>query len=113
MSDSCIFCRIIAGEIPSAKVAETSTAIAIRDVAPAAPVHVLVIPKVHITSLADATDSALLGELVTLAAAVARSEGIDSSGYRTVINTGADGGQSVSHLHLHVLGGRAMGWPPG
>jgi histidine triad (HIT) family protein len=86
---------------------------AFRDVNPQAPVHVLVIPKKHIGSLDDLSDPKLLGEMMAVAAAIARQEGIAKTGYRTVINTGKDGGQSVDHLHIHLLGGRAMTWPPG
>lgn len=113
MTETCLFCRIANGEIPVPKVAENETAIAFRDISPQAPVHVLVVPRQHVTSLAEATDAGMLGQLLMLAADVARSEGIANAGYRTVINTGNDGGQSVHHLHVHVLGGRAMGWPPG
>jgi histidine triad (HIT) family protein len=113
MSDGCIFCRIVAGTIPATIVASTDTAVAFRDLHPQAPVHVLVIPRRHTVSLAAATDSGELGDLLALAAAVARDEGIAESGYRVVTNVGADGGQTVPHLHLHVLGGRSMGWPPG
>jgi histidine triad (HIT) family protein len=86
---------------------------AFRDLNPQAPVHILVIPKKHIGSLDDASDSRILGEMLALTAAIARQEKIARSGYRVVVNTGADGGQSVSHLHLHLLGGRPMAWPPG
>ncbi len=113
MSSPCLFCRIAAGEIPVALVAENPHAVAFRDIAPKAPVHLLVIPRRHVASLAEATDPDELGHLLALAAEVARREGLAESGYRVVANTGADGGQTVFHLHLHVLGGRAMGWPPG
>ena len=113
MTDSCLFCRLAAGEIPAKIVAETETALAFRDVNPQAPVHVLVIPKRHVESLNDASDVGELGALLSLAARVARDEGIADSGYRTVINTNADGGQAVFHLHVHVLGGRKLTWPPG
>ena len=116
MSDqSCIFCKIVAGEIPAAKIYEDDAAIAFRDINPQAPVHVLVIPRAHIASLDDAADSdeAELGRLVLAAARVARQEGLTEGGYRTVVNTGAGAGQSVFHLHLHVLGGRRLSWPPG
>jgi histidine triad (HIT) family protein len=113
MSESCLFCRIARGEIPSTMVAETEDAIAFRDIDPKAPTHILVIPRDHVASLADASDPAMLGSLMSLAASVARSEGLDSAGYRVVVNTGRDGGQTVDHLHLHVLGGRHMTWPPG
>lgn len=110
---SCLFCRIIAGEIPAARVAESAEAIAFRDIAPQAPVHVLVVPRAHLASLDSATDETALGAVLRLAQRVARQEGLVEGGYRCVINTGADGGQTVGHLHVHVLGGRAMGWPPG
>ena len=113
MSESCLFCKIARGEIPSTNVAETKDAIAFRDIAPKAPTHILVIPREHVASLAEASDSAMLGSLMSFAASVARAEGLDASGYRVVVNTGADGGQTVDHLHLHVLGGRHMTWPPG
>lgn len=113
MSDDCLFCRIVRGQIPTAYVAETEDAVVIKDINPQARVHVLVIPRDHVESLATATDDALLGRLLALAARVAREQGIAERGYRTVLNTNADGGQSVAHLHLHVLGGRHMKWPPG
>ena len=113
MSDSCIFCRIVRGEIPAKIVAERDLALAFRDRDPQAPIHVLVITRRHVTSLADADNGAELGAMLLLAAQVAFAEGISKSGYRTVLNTGGDGGQSVDHLHAHVLGGRAMHWPPG
>ena len=112
MTDSCIFCRILRGEVPSTIVAESAKAIAFRDVDPKAPVHVIIVPRRHVPSLDDASDGTELGEILMLAAHVARQEGL-SSGYRTVINTGEHGGQSVAHLHAHVLGGRKMDWPPG
>jgi histidine triad (HIT) family protein len=113
MATDCIFCRIVSGEIPAAIVAKTDRAIAFRDVNPQAPTHVLVIPREHIDSLAHAEDAALLGELMAFAAEVARTESISEGGYRVVANIGHNGGQTVSHLHLHVLGGRPMTWPPG
>jgi histidine triad (HIT) family protein len=112
-SPSCIFCRIARGEIPAKMVANGKDIVAFRDLNPQAPVHILVIPKKHVASLDDANDSDLLGRMLALAAAIARQEGIAKSGYRTVINTGKDGGQSVDHLHIHLLGGRHMTWPPG
>jgi histidine triad (HIT) family protein len=112
MTDT-IFAKIVRGEIPASIVAESPNALAFRDVAPQAPVHVLVIPKQSVATLDDVADAALLGELLALARDVARQEGIAESGYRVVINTRDDGGQTVPHLHLHVLGGRAMHWPPG
>jgi histidine triad (HIT) family protein len=113
MADDCLFCRIIRREIPATIVAETEHCLAFRDITPRAPVHVLVIPKVHVASLDEASDAAQLGRLSLMAAEIARAEGIAGSGYRTVINTGSDAGQTVFHVHLHLLGGRALGWPPG
>jgi histidine triad (HIT) family protein len=116
MSDpSCIFCKVAAGTIPATVVHSGERLMAFRDIDPKAPVHILVIPREHIASLdeADERHHALLGEILLLARGLARDEGIAAGGYRTVINTGADGGQSVHHLHLHLLGGRGLGWPPG
>jgi histidine triad (HIT) family protein len=112
---NCIFCKIVAGEIPAAKVYEDEGAVAFHDINPQAPVHVLVIPRAHIASLdeADAADESRLGQLLLAAARVARQEGLAEGGYRAVINTGAGAGQSVFHIHLHVLGGRPLTWPPG
>jgi histidine triad (HIT) family protein len=116
MSD-CVFCRIVHGELPSTKVAESEHAYAFRDLSPVAPVHVLVVPKAHVASAHDVEpgEAHLLGELVLLAQDVARQEGIDAEdrGYRLVMNVGKDANMSVPHLHLHVIGGRTMGWPPG
>jgi len=113
MSD-CLFCRIVAGEIPATVVARTETTVAFRDVAPAAPTHVLVVPTRHVATLDDAVaaDPSIAGDVVAQCARVAEQEGL-SEGYRVVINTGPLGGQTVSHLHAHVLGGRAHSWPPG
>ena len=116
MSDqSCLFCRIVAGEIPADFVHQDDRAVVISDSNPQAPTHLLVIPKEHLDSLDDASqkDEALLGHLLRVAARVANDAGLAESGYRTVINTGAGAGQSVFHLHVHVLGGRPMNWPPG
>ena len=113
MSADCLFCRIVRGEIPAKLVAATDECIAFRDINPQAPVHVLVIPRDHVASLDELRDGALLGRVGLFAADIARREGIAGSGYRTVINTGSDGGQSVGHLHMHLLGGRKLGWPPG
>ncbi|MCE9602070.1 MAG: histidine triad nucleotide-binding protein [Gemmatimonadetes bacterium] len=109
----CLFCRIVRGEIPAAKVAETDECLAFRDIAPQAPVHVLIIPRKHFGSLDEVPDASVVGAMSMLAQQVARSEGIAAAGYRCVINTGAHGGQTVGHLHMHLLGGRAHGWPPG
>ncbi|HEY0928389.1 MAG TPA: histidine triad nucleotide-binding protein [Gemmatimonas sp.] len=114
MSDpSCIFCRIVAGEIPATVIARTEQALAFRDLHPQAPSHLLVIPTRHVDSLATAEDAVELGAVLSLAAEVAKSEGLADGGYRVVTNIGADGGQTVQHLHFHVLGGRQMHWPPG
>ncbi|MDB4952385.1 MAG: hypothetical protein JWM27_5034 [Gemmatimonadetes bacterium] len=106
----CIFCRIVAGEIPSNRVLEDEHLIAFRDIQPAAPVHVLVVPRRHVESLAalEDGDAELAGRLMAAARDVARQEGVAESGYRVVINTGAHGGQTVGHLHVHVLGGRQL-----
>ena len=112
MSD-CLFCKIASGTIPVKLVAESPTCVAFRDIAPQAPTHILVIPRQHIASLDAVTDPAIVADLAAMAQRVARDEGIVDGGYRVVMNTGEDGGQSVHHLHLHVLGGRKMGWPPG
>jgi histidine triad (HIT) family protein len=109
MSD-CIFCRIVAGEIPSPRVAEGEEWIAIRDINPAAPVHVLVIPRRHVAGMAalEDADAALAGTLLLAARDVARQEGVADEGYRLVVNQGSHGGQTVPHLHLHVIGGRQL-----
>jgi histidine triad (HIT) family protein len=114
MSENCLFCRIVKGEIPSQKVVETTLAFAFRDLNPTAPTHVLVVPKRHIAHAGaiNATDSADVAALFLAAQDVAEAEGISESGYRLVFNVGEDSGNSVGHLHLHVIGGRAMGWPP-
>jgi histidine triad (HIT) family protein len=111
----CIFCRIAAGELPAAIVHETQDVLAFRDVRPQAPRHVLVIPRRHIASVNDLEpgDAQLMGQLLLAAKAVAAAEGVGESGYRLVLNTGAEGGQVVGHIHMHVLGGRQMRWPPG
>lgn len=109
----CLFCKIARGEIPSTKVKEDDRFYAFRDINPAAPTHVLVIPKTHVASLDHASDVDMLGSLLLFAKGIAASEGLSDRGYRVVLNTNADGGQTVFHIHAHVLGGRAMGWPPG
>jgi histidine triad (HIT) family protein len=111
--EACIFCRIARGEVPAQMVANNVDMVAFRDTNPQAPIHILVIPKKHVASLDDAMDTGLLGQLMAFAAAIARQEKISKAGYRAVINTGNDGGQTVKHLHVHLLGGRAMTWPPG
>ena len=112
MTDSCLFCRIVRGEIPAKIVREDEHTVAFRDIDPKAPTHILVIPKEHVASLDEATDPTLVGRLSLAAAEIARSEGI-TDGYRTVVNTNAAAGQTVFHLHLHLLGGRSLSWPPG
>ena len=111
---SCLFCKIASGEIPSAAVYQDERAYAFADINPKAPVHVLIVPREHIASLAESTpqQNALLGHLMSVAAEIARSKGL-AKGYRVVVNTGEDGGQTVDHLHLHLMGGRQMTWPPG
>jgi len=115
MSEACLFCCIIAGEIPATIVHADDLVIAIRDVAPRAPTHVLLLPREHIASAAALTEAhgALLGRLFAVAADLARSEGIAERGYRLTTNVGTWGGQSVPHLHVHLMGGRAFDWPPG
>ena len=112
---NCLFCKIVAGEIPSTRVVEDDIVLAIRDIAPRAPTHVLVMPKEHIASAADLTDAdaGLVGRIFAKAAGIARAEGIAESGFRIVTNIGAWGGQTVDHLHFHLMGGRAFTWPPG
>lgn len=115
MSPNCIFCRIVAGEIPARLVHEDELAVAFTDAAPQAPVHVLVIPRRHVANLLAAHDSdpQLAAHLLAVATDLARHLGLAQRGFRIVVNTLEDGGQSVPHLHLHLLGGRALSWPPG
>jgi histidine triad (HIT) family protein len=110
----CLFCKIAAGTIPVTRLYEDEQVLAFPDIHPQAPVHILVIPKQHFASLAhtDAGDESSLGHLLFAATAIAREQNL-ANGYRLVVNTGPDGGQTVDHLHLHLLGGRHMGWPPG
>ena len=112
---SCLFCRIIAGEIPGELVYQDERCVVLRDINPQAPLHALVIPREHLESLDDASqkDEALLGHLLRIAARISNDQGHAENGYRAVINTGAGAGQSVFHLHVHVLAGRQMNWPPG
>jgi histidine triad (HIT) family protein len=114
MSD-CLFCRIVAGEIPADLVAEDDHWVAFRDIHPQAPTHVLIVPRRHIATLDDLgpSDASLMGALVGAAAAIARDEGLVEGGYRVAANCGAGAGQSVFHIHLHLLGGRPFAWPPG
>jgi len=112
---SCLFCKIVKREIPATIVYEDDRLLAFRDISPKAPHHVLLVPKRHIATLNELTaaDDGLVGEIVRRAAAIAKDLGVHDSGYRTVFNTNGDGGQTVFHLHLHLLGGRPMEWPPG
>jgi histidine triad (HIT) family protein len=111
----CLFCKILAGEIPADIVYESETAVAFRDINPQAPMHVLVIPRKHIATINDIepVDEAIIGSLYTAAKQVAAAEGIEQDGYRAVMNCNEGAGQSVFHIHLHVLGGRSLDWPPG
>jgi histidine triad (HIT) family protein len=110
----CLFCKIIAGEIPAAAVYQDESVYAFADIHPQAPTHVLIVPRKHIGSLSeiDKDDQAVLGHLLQTAAEIAKTSGL-GKGFRTVVNSGSDGGQTVDHLHLHLLGGRPMHWPPG
>jgi histidine triad (HIT) family protein len=112
---SCLFCKIAAGEIPTKRVYEDDELVAFEDINPQAPTHVLVIPRRHVATLNDLTDSDanLIGGMVRRAAAIAADRGLGSRGYRAVFNCNADAGQTVFHIHLHLLGGRRLGWPPG
>jgi len=112
---SCLFCRIVSGEIPASKVYEDDRLVAFNDINPQAPMHVLVVPRAHVATLNDleAGHDGLVGEMVRCAAAIAAERGCAAGGFRTVFNCNADAGQTVFHLHLHVLGGRRFGWPPG
>lgn len=113
MTDTCLFCRIVRKEIPATIVWEDQHSLAFRDIDPKAPTHVLVIPKLHVSSLNEATDALMLGRLLLAAREIAAEEVISETGYRIVLNTGAGAGQTVFHLHLHLLGGRKLTWPPG
>ena len=113
MASDCLFCRIVSREIPATIIAEDEHSLAFRDIGPKAPTHVLVVPKAHVASLDEVSDPALVGRLMVMAAEIARQEGIAATGYRVVANTNADGGQTVFHLHVHLLGGRRLQWPPG
>lgn len=111
----CVFCRIVSGEIPAQKVYEDEHVIAIRDINPQAPIHVLLLPRRHLPSVLEAADAdpGLVSRIALAAAKVARQERVAERGFRLLTNTGPEGGQAVSHLHFHLLGGRQMGWPPG
>ena len=113
MADDCLFCRIARKEIPANIVFENDQYVAFRDINPQAPLHVLVVPREHVVSLNEATDAGLIGGLSLVAAQLAKRDGVAEAGYRTVINTNRDAGQTVFHVHLHLLGGRVLGWPPG
>jgi histidine triad (HIT) family protein len=115
MDRTCLFCRIVAGEIPASKVYEDERVVAFRDINPQAPMHVLIVPREHISTLndLDAAHDALVGEMVRRAGALAAQHGYADRGYRTVFNCNAEAGQTVFHIHLHVLAGRGLGWPPG
>ncbi|WP_067514472.1 histidine triad nucleotide-binding protein [Endozoicomonas ascidiicola] len=112
---SCLFCKIVAGDIPANKVFEDDDVLAFRDINPASPTHILVIPKKHIATMNDTTveDQAVLGKMMLIAKDLAAEEGIADDGFRLSISTNAQGGQSVYHIHLHLMGGRQMQWPPG
>ena len=111
----CLFCKIVAGQIPGSIVFQNEHVVAFRDITPRAPTHVLIVPRRHIATLNDLTpeDDALVGEVVRAAAAVAKEQGLADRGYRAVFNSNAEAGQTVFHIHLHLLGGRPMSWPPG
>ena len=115
MANDCLFCKIIDGSIPATIIDQSHDALAFRDISPQAPTHILVIPKIHITSTRELTDenSNYLLKVMKLAQKISETEGIKKTGFRWVINTGDDGGQTIDHLHLHLLGGRQMIWPPG
>lgn len=115
MSTSCLFCRIVAGDLPATFVRTTDALVAFRDINPAAPVHILLVPREHLVAMSDLEDrhGDLLADIFQSASHLARAEGVDRSGWRLVSNEGDDAGQSVRHLHFHLLGGRGLGWPPG
>lgn len=113
MADNCLFCKIIAKEIPAQIVGENDQALAFKDISPRAPLHLLIIPKKHYSTLNDVDDPSVLGAMGRLVVELAREHGVAESGYRTVINTNAGAGQTVFHLHMHLMGGRSMTWPPG
>jgi histidine triad (HIT) family protein len=115
MPSDCLFCRLIAGELPSTTVYSDDSVVAIRDIAPAAPTHILLLARKHIASIRDmgSAEMDLMSKISAVGAALAVQEGIAEDGYRLVVNVGRNGGQSVDHLHVHLLGGRPMAWPPG
>jgi histidine triad (HIT) family protein len=109
----CLFCKIAAGEVPSDVVASDDRYVAFRDIAAQAPTHIVIIPRTHVASLNEVVDPNLIGGLMLFAKGAAKQEGLAERGYRVVLNTNADGGQTIFHIHAHVLGGRILGWPPG
>lgn len=115
MSSDCLFCRIVSGELPAPQVYSDDTVVAIRDIAPQAPTHILLLTRKHISSVRDLAmaDNAIVSAICAAANQIAAQEGIAADGYRLVVNVGRDGGQTVDHLHVHLLGGRRMTWPPG
>jgi histidine triad (HIT) family protein len=115
MPSECLFCRIVAGELPASQVYSDDAVVAIRDISPQAPTHILLLSRKHIASVNDieVEDQAVVGKMAAVAAKLAGQEGIADDGYRLVVNVGRNGGQSVDHLHVHMLGGRRMTWPPG
>lgn len=113
MADDCLFCKIIRREIPAKLSFENEHCVAFHDINPQAPLHVLVVPREHVASLNQAHDPAMVGHLMLAAAEIAKREGVAEAGYRTVVNTNGAAGQTVFHIHLHLLGGRELGWPPG
>ncbi len=114
-NSDCLFCRIASGEIPADIVRSDDDVVSFRDISPQAPTHILIIPRKHISSVTDLSeeDSEVMGRLFLMARDLAEEEGLTEGGYRMVVNAGADAGQTVFHIHLHLLGGRRMGWPPG
>lgn len=113
MATDCLFCKIIRREIPATIVAEDEHSVAFRDIGPQAPTHVLVVPRQHVSTLDEVADPLMIGRAMTMAADIARKEKLVDAGYRTVVNTNAGAGQTVFHLHVHLLGGRKFTWPPG
>ena len=115
MPSDCLFCRIIAGELPAAQVYADDSVVAIRDIAPQAPTHILLLARKHVASVADLSgdDLNLVGKISKVGTLLAKREGIAEDGFRLVVNVGRNGGQTVDHLHVHLLGGRPMAWPPG
>ena len=111
----CLFCKVVAGQVPATVVFQNDHVVAFKDITPRAPTHVLIVPRRHLATLNELSpgDDALVGEMVRAAAAIAKEQGLAERGYRTVFNCNADAGQTVFHIHLHLLGGRPMTWPPG